>query len=31
MGYLLFEDKDSKTHLVDAGTLGDMLTQQNVG
>ncbi len=30
MGYLLFEDKESKTHLVDASTLGDMLTQQNV-
>ncbi|MDM8558570.1 tetratricopeptide repeat protein [Candidatus Parabeggiatoa sp. HSG14] len=31
MGYLLFEDKESKTHLVEASTLGDMLTQQNVG
>jgi len=31
MGYLLFEDKDGKTHLVDASTLGNMLTQQNIG
>ena len=31
MGYLLFEDKEGKTHLVDASTLGNMLTQQNIG
>jgi tetratricopeptide (TPR) repeat protein len=31
MGYLLFEDKEGKTNEVDASTLGDMLTQQNVG
>ena len=30
MGYLLFEDMEGKNHLVDASTLGDMLTQQNV-
>jgi len=30
MGYLLFEDKDGKTHLVDADLFGNMLTQQNV-
>ncbi len=30
-GYLLFEDKDGKTALITAETLGDMLNRQKVG
>lgn len=30
-GYLLFEDKQGKTALITAETLGDMLNRQKVG